>query len=319
MFEIRPDRQIPQGRRKLHAERAKYFDLLAGGYGYSEAARIVGVNYRTTKRWRSGVWTSGNKKKAATVAPAVARPYRPSSSSGFLSEQDRIVIADRLLARSSIRQIAQNAELRAHVQGKLDLRWSPEQIARTLRREFPDQPEMHAAHETIYLALYLPARGGLRRELHRALRTGRGRLKSRRQAQRRQPRYRDPMVMICDRPAEAASRAVPGHWEGDLIIGKNQKSAIATLVERSTRYTILVHFPRDHGAESVRNALVERIAELPTQLRRSLTWDQGSETGQHSPDLLARVANELNTRPRKALGWYTPAERFARVATGVRG
>lgn len=109
-------------------------------------------------------------------------------------------------------------------------------------------------------------------------------------------------------------RQIPqgGHWEGDLIIGKNQISAIATLVERSTRYTILVHFPRDHGGESVRNALVERIAELSTQLRRSLTWDQGSEMGQHSPDLLARVANELNTRPRKALGWYTPAERFAR-------
>lgn len=405
MFEIRKDRQIPQGRRKLHAERAKYFELVANGYGHQEASRIIGVNYRTTKRWRSGVWNYGNKKKAGTVAPIPARPYRPSLSSRYLSEQDRVFIADRLVAKWSIRRIAaelnrspstisrevrrngqpgtgayrpyaaqvradnrrprpksgklvQNPELRAYVQGKLDLRWSPEQIARHLRREFPDRPEMHVAHETIYLALYVQGRGELRRELNKALRTGRARRKSRRQAQQRQPRYRDPMVMISDRPGDADDRAVPGHWEGDLIIGKNQKSAIGTLVERTTRFVMLVHLPNDHGAESMRDALIQTVGTLPTELRRSLslTWDQGSEMGQHKaftvatdipvffcdpaspwqrgsnentngllrqyfpkgtdlsqhgPEDLARVAHELNTRPRKTLDWDTPAQRLA--------
>lgn len=403
MFEIRPNRQIPQGRKKLRAERARYFELVANGYGHMAASRIVGVNYRTTNRWRSGVWSSGTKKQAGTNAPTVVRSYRPPVSSRYLSEQDRVFIADRLVAKWSIRAIAKelkrapstisrevrrnahpgtgayrpyaaqiraddrrprpksgkialNAELRAYVQDKLDLRWSPEQIARTLRRDFPDRPKMHVAHETIYLALYVQSRGELRRELHRSLRTGRARRKPRRQAQQRNPRYRDPMVMISDRPTEAADRAVPGHWEGDLIIGKNQKSAIATLVERSTRYLMLVHLPHDHTAESVRNALVESVTELPAELRRSLTWDQGSEMGQHkafsiatdmpvyfcdpaspwqrgsnentnglvrqyfpkgtdlsrhSRDDLALVAHELNTRPRKTLGWDTPAERLA--------
>ena len=120
MFEIRQDRQIPQGRRKLHAERAKYFELVANGYGFLEAARIVGVNYRTTKRWRSGVWTSGTKKKAGTVAPIAVRPYRPSLSSRYLSEQDRVFIADRLLAKWSIRRIAR------------ELNRSPSTISRVL-------------------------------------------------------------------------------------------------------------------------------------------------------------------------------------------
>ncbi|SDI31104.1 hypothetical protein SAMN05421869_10599 [Nonomuraea jiangxiensis] len=136
-------------------------------------------------------------------------------------------------------------------------------------------------HETIYQALYVQGRGELGRELTRALRTGRTMRKPRRLAQQRQPRYSAPMVMISERPAEADDRAVPGHWEGDLIIGKNQASAIGTLVERGTRYVMLVHLPIDRTAERMRDAQVETMATLPAQLKRSLTWDQGSEMGRH--------------------------------------
>ncbi|SEB29102.1 hypothetical protein SAMN04489745_0049, partial [Arthrobacter woluwensis] len=128
------------------------------------------------------------------------------------------------LPRPKTGKIAQMPELRAYIQEKLDRRWSPEQISKTLRVEFPGREEMHVTHETIYLALYIRGCGELRRELHKALRTGRARRKPRRQAQQRQPRYRDPMVMISDRPAEIEERAIPGHWEGDLIIGRNQRS-----------------------------------------------------------------------------------------------
>lgn len=140
-------------------------------------------------------------------------------------------------------------------------------------------------HETIYQALYVQGRGELRRERTRALRTGRVRRKTHKQA--RQPRYRDPMVMISERPAEIEDRAVLGHWEGDLITGANQKSAIATLVERTTRYTMLVHLPIDRTALTVSAALVKVMQTLPAQLRRSLTWDQGREMGKHKAFTLA--------------------------------
>ncbi len=167
------------------------------------------------------------------------------------------------------------------------LRWSPEQICQALRTPFPDRPEMHVVHETVYQALYVQGRGELRRELARALRTGRARRRPRRQAQQRQSRFATPMVMISERPAEAEDRAVPGHWEGDLVIGKDGKSAIGTLVERATRYVMLLHLPGDHGAESARDALVTTVQTLPSHLRRSLTWDQGSEMGSHGAFTIA--------------------------------
>ncbi|PPS89949.1 hypothetical protein BZZ08_01317 [Streptomyces sp. MH60] len=168
-------------------------------------------------------------------------------------------------------RIGQNPELRGYIQNRLDLRWSSEQICQALRTQFPDRPEMHVVHETVYQALYVQGRGELRRELARALRTGRARRRPRRQAQQRQPRFATPMVMISERPAEAEDRAVPGHWKGDLIIGKDGKSAIGTLVERATRYVMLLHLPGDHSAESVRDALVTTVQTLPSHLRRSLT------------------------------------------------
>jgi IS30 family transposase len=175
--------------------------------------------------------------------------------------------------------------------------WSPEQIARRLPRDFPDDESMRISHEAIYQALYVQGRGALRRELTTCLRTGRA-LRVPRARTRRQGRpFVTPEVLISQRPAEATDRAVPGHWEGDLILGLNS-SAIGTLVERTTRFTLLLHLPRmaghgpgvrvkngpalaGHGAEAVRDAVARTIATLPTQLRRSLTWDQGAEMTQH--------------------------------------
>jgi IS30 family transposase len=178
-------------------------------------------------------------------------------------------------------------ELRAFVQERLERRWSPEQISRTLPIVFPDRPEMRVSHETIYQALYVQGRGELRRELTRALRTGRAHRRPRRHAEQRSRRFAHPMVMISERPAEAEDRAVPGHWEGDLIVGKNGRSAIGTLVERTTRYVMLLHLPGGKSAEHLRDALVDTIATLPDHLKRSLTWDQGVEMGRHGEFTIA--------------------------------
>ncbi|MFB9583067.1 IS30 family transposase [Streptomyces goshikiensis] len=266
--------------------------------------------------------------------------------------------ADDRRPRPKPRKISQNPELRAVIQAGLDELWSPEQICHALRAQFPNRPEMHVVHETVYQALYVQGRGELRRELAGALRTGRARRKPHRQAQQRHPRFVDPMVMISERPAEAEDRAVPGHWEGDLIIGKDSGSAIGTLVERATRYVMLLHLPDGRGAEQVRDALKETVQRLPAHLKRSLTWDQGSEMSRHheftiatdvpvyfcdpaSPwqrgsnentngllrqyfpkgtdlavhtrDHLDAVAAQLNGRPRKTLGWETPAERLHKL------
>ncbi|WP_329279883.1 IS30 family transposase [Streptomyces sp. NBC_01451] len=195
--------------------------------------------------------------------------------------------ADSRRPRPKTGKIGQNPQLRDFIQNHLDIRWSPEQICQALRAQFPRRPEMHVVHETVYQALYVQGRGELRRELAKALRSGRTRRKPRRQAQQRQPRFSTPMVMISERPAEAEDRAVPGHWEGDLIIGKDGASAIGTLVERATRYVMLLHLPDGRTAEHVRDALVETAQTLPAHLVRSLTWDQGSEMAAHASFTLA--------------------------------
>ena len=176
--------------------------------------------------------------------------------------------------------------------------WSPEQIAQRLRLDFPDDETMRISHEAIYQALYVQGRGALRRELTACLRTGRALRVPRARSRGRGKAYVVPEVMISERPAEAADRAVPGHWEGDLILGLDS-SAIGTLVERTTRFTMLLHLPRmeehgrgarvkngpalaGHGAEAVRDAITRTITTLPEQLRRSLTWDQGAEMAQHA-------------------------------------
>ena len=167
------------------------------------------------------------------------------------------------------------------VEAKLELRWSPQQISGWLVLAFPDDPEMRVSHETIYLSLYVQARGALRRELARNLRSGRmtrrptGQLPNVGRGQLR------GTVHISERPAEAQDRAVPGHWEGDLLMGKRMH-AMATLVERKTRFVMLIALPDGHAADVVADALAAKIVELPQQLRRSLTWDQGKEMAAHA-------------------------------------
>ncbi|OXM59044.1 IS30 family transposase, partial [Amycolatopsis vastitatis] len=185
-------------------------------------------------------------------------------------------------ARPKVGKLVADPALRAIVQDGLDVRWSPQQITRRLRRDHPDRPEWHVSCETIYQALYVQARGGLRREVAGWLRSGRIARRPHLRPDQRRPRMATPMVMISDRPAEVADRAVPGHWEGDLIMGTHNRSAIGTLVERSTRYVMLLHLPAGYTPTLVRDALVAKIATLPEQLRRSLTWDQGSEMHLHS-------------------------------------
>lgn len=171
-------------------------------------------------------------------------------------------------------------QLRAQVEDWLENElWSPVQISARLRIEYPDDPMMRVSPETIYQSLYVQGRGALNKELSACLRTGRA-IRRNRSRLERPPIIKDK-VMISDRPAEIEDRAVPGHWEGDLIIGKGGRSAVGTLVERSTRYVMLLHLPGDHTAETVRTAMTEKIATLPNHLMRSITWDQGVEMAQH--------------------------------------
>lgn len=409
-FQIRQNRTIAQGRKKLIHEREQYFRLVDQGYGNKEASRLVGVNERTGREWRNG--RDAPDRFRPPARPSERAPV-PVTSGRYLSLDERLHIADRLRDRASLRVIAAelgrspstisreihrnrtlvrgnqyrygphvaqsrtdarrprpkpgkmslNPLLRDYVQHGLDRRWSPEQISHQLRRDFPDDPEMRVTHETVYQALYVQGRGELRRELAQALRTGRARRKPHRQSNKRRPRFTAPMVMISDRPAEAEDRAVPGHWEGDCIVGPGHRSAIGTLVERSTRFLMLIHLPDGHRAEHFHQALTDTVKQLPPHLRRSLTWDQGNEMAAHqvfstatdmpvyfcnpgSPwqrgsnentngllrqyfpkgtDLsvharehLDTVAAELNSRPRKTLGWETPAERLHKLLATTR-
>ncbi len=193
--------------------------------------------------------------------------------------------ADRTAWRRARRpkpsKLAENPELRGVVEEKLGEWWSPQQVVLWLKRTYGDNPEMYVSHETIYLSLFVQGKGGLRRELTDCLRTGRA---YRRPKVKRAPSGKgqivDP-VMISERPAEVEDRAVPGHWEGDLLMGRRQ-TAIGTLVERHTRYVMLFPLPDGNTAESVRDALTETVQRLPDHLWKSVTWDQGKEMAQHA-------------------------------------
>lgn len=199
--------------------------------------------------------------------------------------------AEKSARRPKQAKLAHSDRLRDEVQTRLDDFHSPGQIATRLRRDFPDDPEMHVSHEAIYQAIYVQGRGHLRRDIHRCLRTGRALRKPCRSPGERRGRIPN-MINISERPPEVADRAVPGNWEGDLIIGSTESgSAIGTLVERSTRFTLLLHLPDNHGALAVQEAIIDKMAQLPAMLRRTLTWDQGKEMANH---LAIAAATELD-------------------------
>jgi IS30 family transposase len=296
------------GRYLSFEEREEIALLHAGGCGVRETARRLGRSPSTISRElrRNAATRSGRLEYRASTAQwhAERRGRRPKPaklvSNPCLREyvQERLSGAvehpdGRVVAGPQVCWIG-----RRHGRRK-DRRWarswSPEQIANRLRLDFPDDESMRISHEAIYQSLYVQGRGGLRRELTACLRTGRA-LRVPRARSRRGKGFISDEILISERPAEAADRAVPGHWEGDLILGLD-RSAIGTLVERSSRFAMLLHLPplesdgprvkngpplAGHGAEAVRNAIVEQITTLPEQLRRSLTWDQGSEMAQHA-------------------------------------
>jgi IS30 family transposase len=370
------------GRYLSFAEREEIAILRAQEVGVRETARQLGRSPSTISRElrRNAATRGGRLEYRATTAQwhADRRAERPKVAKLAANQRLRSYVHQRLageirrpngiaVSGPEVRWIG-----RRHGRRK-DRRWahswSPEQIANRLGVDFPDDGSMRISHEAIYQALYVQGRGALRRELTACLRTGRALRVPRVRTQGRGKKFVSPQIMISQRPAEVADRAVPGHWEGDLILGLDS-SAVGTLVERTTRFTMLLHLPRmdghgdqprahngpalaGHGAEAVRDAIATSIATLPDQLRRSLTWDQGAEMAQHTqlrietglaiyfcdphspwqrgtnentngllrqyfpkgtdlsrhtPADLAAVAAALNSRPRKTLGWKTPAE-----------
>jgi IS30 family transposase len=224
------------------------------------------------------------RKVAARLGRApstVSRELARNGGRGRYRAQAADAAAFRRAQRPKAAKLVLEPRLRAVVEAKLALRWSPQQIAGWLPLAYPSDPVMRVSHETIYLSLFVQSRGALRRELQRCLRTGRA---MRYPRAKRLPQGRGQLrevVLISERPAEAEDRAVPGHWEGDLLLGK-RPSAVVTLVERASRYLMLVALPDGYKAEQVRPALAAAVARLPEQVRRSLTWDQGKEMAEHT-------------------------------------
>ena len=215
-------------------------------------------------------------RSASTISREVAanggrRRYRACSA-------DRAAVSR--MRRPKRSKLASCARLRAVVEEKLESRWSPTQISGWLVEQFPGDPEMRVSHETIYLSLFVQSRGALRKELTRYLRSGHTTRRPQGHSSMNGQGQLRGTLNIRERPAEANDRAVPGHWEGDLLMGKGMR-AIATLVERKTRFVMLIALPAGHAADVVADALAAKIVELPEQLRRSLTWDQGKEMASH--------------------------------------
>jgi IS30 family transposase len=202
------------------------------------------------------------------------------SKHGYLPHAAHRISAKRR-ERPRRSKLAAEGPLRDYVAEKLAKRWSPEQISHRLRRDFPHDSGMRVSDETIYQAIYVHLHGELKREFPRSLRRGRSVRKPQRGPNARTGRFVDAMTLLTDRPAEVESRLVPGHWEGDLIVGAGSQSAVATVVERITRYVVLGHLPVERTAEAVRDSLIEAFSEVPSSLRRTLTWDQGAEMSEH--------------------------------------
>ncbi|MGE0315530.1 MAG: IS30 family transposase [Lautropia sp.] len=382
---LSPSSPPPTGRYLLFEEREQVALLRAQGEGVREIARQLGRAASTVSRElrRNAATRGGQFKYRASAAQwhADRAAQRPKPAKLASNEALRTYVQDRLAgvvatpAGKAI--VGPMVSWKGRRQGRRSHRrwaraWSPEQIAHRLVIDYPDDPAMRISHEAIYQALYVQGRGALRRELTACLRTGRTLRVPRARTRGKGKSFITPEILISERPAVVEDRAVPGHWEGDLILGL-ASSAIGTLVERTTRFTVLLHLPplpghgqepRDkngpalagHGATAVRDAIELSMKSFPDQLRRSLTWDQGAEMSQHvrlslatglkvyfcdprspwqrgtnentngllrqyfpkgtnlcaygCPELQA-VALALNTRPRKSLGWRTPAEAHA--------
>ena len=237
--------------------------LLAAGHDKAEIARRVGCHRSTIGRELVLKSTTFNDRH---------RPkYRASTA------QKR---TDWLARRKGVSKLAASERLREVVQDQLEEEHSPEQISARLKIDFPNDVEMRVSHEAIYQALYVQGRGELRRDLHKRLRTGRALRKTRSSVGERRGKIAG-MVNIAQRPPQVEDRAVPGHWEGDLITGTQNKSAIGTLVERATGFVMLLHLPDNHGADAVAEAMIEAMSRLPATLRQTLTWDQGVEMSNH--------------------------------------
>lgn len=377
--------QLPttvSGRYLSFVEREDIALLRAQGLGVREVARRLGRDASTISRElrrNASTRTYGVDYKASTAQwHAERRARRPKVAKLVVNERLRDYVQQRL--SGEVRDAdgavigpdgpAWKGRNKPHRGDRAWVTaWSPQQIANRLPAEFPDDESMRISHEAIYQALYVQGRGALTRELVACLRTGRALRVPRARSRQKAWAHVTPEVLISQRPAEADDRAVPGHWEGDLVIGL-QRSAIGTLVERTTRFTMLVHLPREegwgviprtkngpalagYGAVTMANALANTVSGLPEQLRRSLTWDRGKELSAHaqftvqtglpvyfadphcpwqrgtnentngllrqyfpkgtdlsrwSAEELAAVAATLNSRPRKTLGWKTPAE-----------
>lgn len=290
---------MPGGRLSL-AERAQIEVLFGQGLSFPEIGEVIG-RHRTTV-WREvsrnnaylGAHVRAERTRsprAATRGGAYRWVYVHTLAQSKADRRARRPRAGKLIGAPYTRGRAGRGRLWPLVAGMLAQRWSPVQIAHWLRREFPDSPEQWVSHETIYQAIYFQARGAMRTELDRqvALRSGRARRQSQSRAagaaRSKRPWLGD--LHISTRPAEAADRAVPGHWEGDLVIGARGSSAIITLVERSTRFVMLGALPESRVSEQVTAVLIDLMGRLPAELRKTLTWDQGAEMAQHAAFTLA--------------------------------
>jgi len=383
----------PGGRYLSFAEREEIMLLREHKHGVREIARRLGRDPGTISRElrRNAATRGGKLEYRASVAQwkAELMARRPKPAKLVTNDRLRDYVQDRL--DGSVRLpdgtvvagpdvAAWQGRNKPHRQDRRwSTAWSPQQISKRLEVEFPDDESMRISHEAIYQSLFIEGRGALKRELVAALRTGRALRKPRARSQNKPQAHVTADVVISERPADASDRAVPGHWEGDLIIGTN-RSAIGTLVERSSRSTLLVHLPRlegygeqprtkhgpalsGYGAVAMNAALIASLTTIPEQLRKTLTWDRGKELSEHaqlvldigtrvffadphSPwqrptnentngllrqyfpkgtdlsrwtaDHLAAVAYTLNNRPRKALGWKTPAEVFAEQLQSIQ-
>ena len=305
-------------KKELIDKQARFWVLMAKGSTLQAACDAVGVNRRTGRHWRQVTGGQIPRKKPEPSGRYLSLEDRLQIADLHLAGVGVRAIAGQLGRSGSTvsRELRRNgaepgarsrakyapfaaqkrAELRGRrpkaskfddpelaslVQDKLCVKWSPEQISDHLATAFRDRQEMQVSPETIYQALYVQGRGQLRADLHQHLRTGRAVRRPRRSTAKGPSGKIPDMIMISERPAEVADRAVPGHWEGDLILGSNCRSAIATLVERQTRFAMLVHLPDGHGALAVRDGLLAAIKTLPAHLCKTLTWDQGTELAQH--------------------------------------